>query len=334
MSSLRGPLGACWGSGRLPPPGKNESPAQYGAFRCFRLVRRTLTVHERGEIGCQRGEQDNQEKADEQGDDERNGGAVHGAERHARHFLHDEEADAERRRDGGHVVQNRDDDAEPDQIPAENLRNGHEDRHADEQQRHGRQETAEDAEGHDDGEQDQHGGDVQRGDAVGEHHRDARHGHEVAEHDGPAQDGEAHGDELGRIVQGGDDVFPVHAAHTEREQQRAERPDAAALGRREHAAVNAADDEEEDAHDGQPRLERGHPLVEGGFGQPRGEARLEEDHEPHRGHEAQRAEEAGDDPRGEQVADGLLRQHAVNDEGGARRDEAADGPRTGQRAHG
>lgn len=42
-----------------------------------------------------------------------------------------------------------------------------------------------------------------------------------------------------------DDVFPVHAAHTEREQQRAERPDAAALGRREHAAVNAADDEEE-----------------------------------------------------------------------------------------
>ena len=29
-----------------------------------------------------------------------------------------------------HVVQNRDDDAEPDQIPAENLRNGHEDRHA------------------------------------------------------------------------------------------------------------------------------------------------------------------------------------------------------------
>lgn len=95
MSSLRGPLGACWGSGRLPPPGKNESPAQHGAFRCFRLVRRTLTVHERGEIGCQRGEQDNQEKADEQGDDERNGGAVHGAERHARHFLHDEEADAE-----------------------------------------------------------------------------------------------------------------------------------------------------------------------------------------------------------------------------------------------
>ena len=68
MSSLRGPLGACWGSGRLPPPGKNESPAQYGAFRCFRLVRRTLTVHERGEIGCQRVEQDNQEKADEQGD--------------------------------------------------------------------------------------------------------------------------------------------------------------------------------------------------------------------------------------------------------------------------
>ena len=135
MSSLRGPLGACWRSGRLPPPGKNESPAQYGAFRCFRLVRRTLAVHERGEIGCQRGEQDNQEKADEQGDDERNGGAVHGAERHARHFLHDEEADAERRRDGGHVVQNRDDDAEPDQIPAENLRNGHEDRHADEQQR-------------------------------------------------------------------------------------------------------------------------------------------------------------------------------------------------------
>ena len=30
----------------------------------------------------------------------------------------------------------------------------------------------------------------------------------------------------------------------------------------------------------------------------------------------------------------MLRQHAVNDEGGARRDEAADGPRTGQRAHG
>ena len=55
MSSLRGPLGACWGSGRLPPPGKNESPALHGAFRCFRLVRRTLTVHERGEIGCQRG---------------------------------------------------------------------------------------------------------------------------------------------------------------------------------------------------------------------------------------------------------------------------------------
>ena len=204
MSSLRGPLGACWGSGRLPPPGKNESPAQHGAFRCFRLVRRTLTVHERGEIGCQRGEQDNQEKADEQGDDERNGGAVHGAERHARHFLHDEEADAERRRDGGHVVQNRDDDAEPDQIPAENLRNGHEDRHAD-------------------------------------------------------------------------------------EQQCAERPYGAAFGRREHAAVNAADNKEEDAHDGQPRLERGHSLVEGGFGQPRGEARLEEDHEPHRGHGAQRA---------------------------------------------
>ena len=65
MSSLRGPLGACWRSGRLPPPGKNESPALHGAFRCFRLVRRTLTVHERGEIGCQRGEQDNQEKADE-----------------------------------------------------------------------------------------------------------------------------------------------------------------------------------------------------------------------------------------------------------------------------
>lgn len=60
------------------------------------------------------------------------------------------------------LSKNRDDDAEPDQIPAENLRNGHEDRHADEQQRHGRQETAEDAEGHDDGEQDQHGGDVQR----------------------------------------------------------------------------------------------------------------------------------------------------------------------------
>lgn len=66
-------------------------------------------------------------------------------------------------------------------------------------------------------------------------------------------------------------------------------PYAAAFGRREHAAVNAADDVEEDAHDGQPRLERGHPLVEGGFGQPRGEARLEEEHEPHRGHEAQRA---------------------------------------------
>lgn len=85
---------------------------------------------------------------------------------------------------------------------------------------------------------------------------------------------------------------------------------------------------------GSPVLSEAIPLVERGLGQLRGEARLEADHEPHRDHEAQRAEEAGDDPRDEQVADGLLRQHAVNDEGGARRDEAADGPRTGQRAHG
>lgn len=56
MSSLCGPLGACWGLGRLPPPGKNESPALHGAFRCFRLVRRTLTAHGYGRISRRRRE--------------------------------------------------------------------------------------------------------------------------------------------------------------------------------------------------------------------------------------------------------------------------------------
>lgn len=56
MSSLCGPLGACWELGRLPPPGKNESPALHGAFRCFRLVRRMLTAHGYGRISCQRRE--------------------------------------------------------------------------------------------------------------------------------------------------------------------------------------------------------------------------------------------------------------------------------------
>ena len=93
-------------------------------------------------------------------------------------------------------------------------------------------------------------------------------------------------------------VFPVHAAHGA-QQQRAERPDAAALGRREHAAVNAADDEE-DAHDGQPvslseaiRSWRGIWAVSGA--RPGLRKTMS-----HRGHEAQRAEEAGDDPRDEQ----------------------------------
>ena len=88
--------------------------------------------HHGGQPRAQRLKGDAEAEAQEERKDEGYRGAVHQRERNIRQFLGDEQADAKGRGHAGHGHEDIDDDAEPNQVPAEQRGERQEDGHTEE----------------------------------------------------------------------------------------------------------------------------------------------------------------------------------------------------------
>ena len=127
---------------------------------------------------------------------------------------------------------------------------------------------------------------------------------------------------------------PRQPAAQQCEQEAAEGADAARLGGREHAEIDAAHDDGEQQRHAPHLPESGPALRPGRVGRGRAKLRPEPDHRLHGADIEQHADDAGDDPRDEQRADAGLGEDAVDDEDDARRDQDAEGAAGRDRSRG
>ena len=132
---------------------------------------------------------------------------------------------------------------------------------------------------------------------------------------------------------------PAQPALEDAQQQRPHRADAARLGGGEHAAVDAAQHDDDQGHDGrglEDQLDQAHlgfdpPGERLGLGDVIREAPR---HEPDQPAIGDRQHDAGDDAGDEQIADRGLRQDAIEDQQQARRDQHAEHRGSGDHADG
>ena len=168
----------------------------------------------------------------------------------------------------------------------------------------------------------------------GQLQRNAAHGDEIAEEIRAAQNGETDNDGLGSGSQSLGKTLPGKAAQGQGKCQGGECADAAPFRGGKEPRIDAADGHHENKQNRQ-RHDQGFRFFRAGNGGAGGaEGGIAPYPVPDDQHEAEHAGDAGQYARHEQIADGLIGQHAVDDEGRAGRTERADGAGSRERAHG
>src|SRR5690606_20285373 len=278
-----------------------------------RAQRQNFGLHTVGYDQDDPGHEDQQQQAHDVGDHERRHPADDGAQRHVRHHVLDhEDVQAQRRGDQADLGGHHHDDAEPHQIEAQRGHDGVEDGHGQHDHGHGFQKAPQhQVDGADD--QDHHDGrDVDAVDEAQQLVGQAGHRQEVGEHQRADHQGEHDGGGLGRLDQHGQVQARLPAAALEGHQEGGRRADAGRFRWGEHAAVDAAHDDHEQHGDGQHALGGLQALAPAGLLAGAAQVGVDgrDDHDGDQVH--QHGDHAGQESRGEQLADVGFRQDAVD----------------------